>query len=80
MDQRLGVLLVELADAIHRRRAERRQAAAAAFERACSGDRAPGMAAVTASDIRIQRSASWAMLASAGTSGRSSSTSARPVS
>jgi len=36
---------------------------AAAFATACSGVRAPGIAAVTGSDMRIQRSANWPMVA-----------------
>ena len=54
--------------------------AAAALPFACSGERAPGMTVDTASCIRIQRRASWASVASSGTSARSSSTASRPVS
>ena len=53
---------------------------AAAFARAWPGSRAPGIAAVTPSCMRIQRSASCAIDAPCGTSGRIASTNARPVS
>ena len=41
--------------------------------------RAPGVAQLTASNMRIQRSASWAMAAPDGTSGRSRSTAWSPT-
>jgi len=53
---------------------------AAALARACSGVRAPGIAQVTASNIRIHRSASCAMVDPDGTNARSSSTASRPTS
>src|SRR5687767_93011 len=54
--------------------------AAPAFSRACASVLAPGIAQVTASNIRIQRSAKRARVASTGTSPRSSSTAASPAS
>ena len=67
VDERLDPLLVE------RRRsapswpaAGRARSAAAAFARAWSGVFAPGIVAVTASNMRIQRSAIWARVAPAG--------------
>ena len=41
---------------------------------------APGMTVETASNVRIQRSASWASVAPGGTSGLSSSTTSSPTS
>ena len=56
------------------------RSAAEQFSSTCAGRLAPGIAQVTASFIRIQRSANVAMVAPAGTSGRSSSTASRPAS
>src|ERR1022692_2288228 len=53
---------------------------AAQFSRTCEGRLPPGMAQVTASCIRIQRSANCAMLTPAGSKRRISSTASRPVS
>ena len=50
---------------------------AAALSAAWTGRLAPGMAQVTASNIRIQRRAICAMVAPSGSKGRSSSTAAR---
>jgi len=56
------------------------RSAAATLSSTWAGRLAPGMAQVTASAIRIQRRASWAMVWPGGTSGRISSTAASATS
>ena len=64
MHVRLDVFQVDVADLVHDRGDSGGSAAASAFERACAGLRAPGMTTVTASNIRIQRSANFAIVVS----------------